>query len=256
VSPEWITGDESDYVLQVYTAGKYTFMLYNSHRIGIGLRHYQTFHQDLSEYDLIGSTIDLSYTCKMPIMTLGFNYAPSTFWLERSRYMARHQWKMHLLWKVSDKLMNRFAYAYHIQNNYKNSHMDGHNHDISMDFFYHLDARKTKLFAGLSAEENHRSAIRYQYEQLKLKLGLTRMLRYSIKSNISLDISNRRHEQWNEIGLKRKDNKFSLSSSLSKPFGYKGMEIGIEYNYSKNNSSLDPYDYRRNILGLTFLYRY
>jgi len=256
VSPDWITGDESDYGMQIYTAGQYTFELQNNSSIDLGLRHYQNFHKELSEYDLIGSTIDMTYKCKYQLIAIGFNYSPSAFWLERSRYMTRNQFKTDLSWKVTDKIISRFAYSYLIQDNYKNRQRDGHNHDISMDFFFNINENQTRLFASLEAEENHRSAIRYQYEQLKFKLNFTKMLLYNLKSNIKIEISKKRHEQWNEVGLKRKDAKYSFSCGLFKPFYYKGLEIGIDYNYAKNNSSLDPYDYRRNILGLNLLYSY
>ncbi|MBF0451351.1 MAG: DUF560 domain-containing protein [Candidatus Magnetomorum sp.] len=256
VSPDWITGDESDGVMQFYLAGKYFFTPKDRHRLGVGFRHYQTVHQDLSEFDLMGNIIDIAYSFQMPLITLGLKYSPSAYRLDGRQYITRHQWKGHVLWNVSDNLMNRFAYSCYIQNHDENSERDGHTHDISMDMYYRLKKHKMKLLAGFSAEENHRNEMRYQYEDLKFTLGLTKKLLYTLTFHSKLGISHRRHEQWDELGFKRKDNKFEFSCTILKPVWQKGMEIGFDYSYTKNNSILDAYDYRRNIFGISFLYHY
>jgi tetratricopeptide (TPR) repeat protein len=255
VSPDWITGDESDGVIHLYVSGKYKFEPKKRHRLALGLRYYQCLHQDLSEYDLIGSIVDCAYTYQMPLIRLGLNYAPSSYWLEQKKYLMRHQWKSHILWKLSDHLMNQLMYSFYIQNHDHNSERDGQTHDIAMHFLYNHKANQLNLMTGFSAEENHRNDIQYQYEQLAFEVNLTKKLKRTWTFHCDLELSQRRHEQFNDKKI-RKDFKFEWSCAFSKPFWQKDMEIWFDYSYTKNNSVWNEFDYRRNVFGISFVYQY
>ena len=257
VTPDLITGDEADQVLQCYLSGKYTWQWIPKHQIGLGMRHYQTFHQDLSEFDLTGSVIDLSYSYKLHEFTYKLNYSPSAYWLERYRYMFRHRMKASVYWPVIQDLTNFITYKYDIIENFNNELRDGNTHEFSMDLCYHIRKYHMKILAGFSAQNNQRKNLLYQYFEMTYRLEFIYKLMYNWKWQTSLNLHQRRYEIWEE--MKRKDNRIDLSCSLSYSFLQDGLEIAIEYDYSKNNTTLDqldPYDYRRNVFGISLKYYY
>ena len=50
--------------------------------------------------------------------------------------------------------------------------------------------------------------------------------------------------------IKREDDKYSIGLELSRPLFYKWLEVQLEYNYTKNDSNISDYDYKRNTITL------
>jgi len=257
VTPDLITGDEADNVLQCYLSGKYSWQWMPTHQLGLGMRHYQTFHQDLSEFDLTGSVIDLLYSYKLHEYTYQFYYSPSVYWLERYRYMFRHRLKASVYWPMIRNLTNYVAYSFDIIENFNNEQRDGNTHEFSMDLCYYIKPYHMKILAGFSAQSNQRKNFLYQYDEISYRLRFIYKLMRDLRWQISLNFHQRRYDIWEEV--KRKDNRIDFSFSLSYPFYQDGLEVAIEYDYSKNNTrqdQLDPFDYRRNVYGISLIYYY
>lgn len=257
VAPDLITGNEADSVMQCYLSGKYTCQWIPKHQISLGIRHYQTFHHELSEYDLTGSVVDLSYSYKLNKHTYRMHYSPAAYWLERYRYMSRHRVKTSVHWPVFKDLIGHLNYTYDVLDNYNNELRDGYTHDFSMDLYYHIKPYHMKLLVGCSAQNNQRKSALYQYLEMTYRLGIMYNVFRTWQWKSYLKLFQRRYHIWED--MKRKDNRIDLSCSLSYPFWYDGLEMAFEYDYSKNNSRLDPldsFDYRRNTYGISLIYFY
>jgi len=257
VTPDLITGDEADSAMLYYISGKYHWQWLPKHQIAFGIRHYQTFHKDLSEFDLTGSVVDLSYYYKLNDYTCKINYSPSAYWLERYRYMFRHRMKASVQWKIMKDLTNHVAYTCDILDNYNNELRDGHTHEFSMFLSYRIPSYSLLLLAGVSAQDNLRKHVLYQYSEMIYNLEFIYKIVKNWKWHTYVRLYQRRFDIWEDV--KRKDDKINFLSSLSHPFWKDGLELTIDYDYSKNNSKLDQFDffdYRRNTFGISLIYYY
>ena len=252
-----IYADEEDYVTVGYFSGRYDFVNRHYYKIGAGYSHYQTWHDDLGEYDLLGSIFSLySKYCLNPF-TFGCSYVPSYYWLDADRYLRRHQLNADVMWKVDENFSTRLSYSYYDNNNFQNNDRDGHTNDVLLYAYYRFLDKRGHLFGGIGYEDNSASHRDEYYTQAKTKLGVSLKIPWDIDLSLTGKYYDKKYDHVDSFyGIKRDDAKYYASISLSRKLFYDWLNTSVEFNYTKNNSNITDYEYKRKVTTLSVIARY
>ncbi len=254
---EDIYADEDDYCFVGYISGRYKIVNRDDIIIGVGYSHYQTVHNQLKAYDLVGSIINFYTKYQIGPVTFGFSYLPSFYWLDGDTYMRRHQLRSEIMLKIDDNLSTRVSYNYYLIDNVQDNNRDGHTNEPALDVYYNLREMKMFLFCGIAYEVSFPSHRDQDYRQLKAKLGVSAKLPWQFNLNITGKYSNKRYENVDSIiDIRRKDDKYYGAISLSRVFYYDWLSIIADFNYTKNDSNINVYNYKRQVATLSLSIKY
>ncbi|MFC1819971.1 tetratricopeptide repeat protein [Thermodesulfobacteriota bacterium] len=252
-----IYGDEDDYVTVGYFSGRYNLSNKPDSKIGIGYSHYQTWHDDLDRYDLVGSIFELYYKHRIGPLTISLSYLPQYYWLDSESYLMKHQIKPEVTIKIREELISRFTYSYYRNNYMQDNDRDGHTNDLSASLYYSLKDKKGLVFGGIGIEDNTASHNDQRYETLKANIGLSMPVYKDFTLNITGKYHNKDYDHVNSSYLvKREDSKYNGSISLSHRFYYDWLNISGEFSYTKNDSNINDYEYKRKVTTLSLTARF
>jgi len=254
---EDLFADEEDYAKVVVFSGRYNAVNLPDYKIGIGYNHYQTWYDDLSEFDLTGSTGNFYAKYQLQNFNLGFSYLPTYYWLDDQSYMMRHHLKPEVVWKSDYNLSARLSYSYYRNNYFTNNDRDGHTHEGFLNVYYIIKNQKGFLFAGVGYEDNTASHPDQYYGQWKTKLGLSYDLFWGFNLLMTVKYYSKEYDNVDSgFGVTRKDGKYYGSVSLSRNIFRNWLAIVAEFNRTKNDSNIGYYDYKRNVTTLSLTATY
>ena len=246
--------DEKDSIVSAYFSSNYTFFKDNPLKIQTAYRHYQTFHQDLTEYNMVSSTFFSNIEYHFEPIVLNLGYIPSHCWVDSKLFLRRHRIKPELTWTVHENMHYAVSAYYEKQTWLENHEKDGHVIALSNDFYFKL--KHAFIFAGFSAEENHATQ-EQSFEQLKLNTGISFMLPWKIKSHLSGFYASKEYQGVDTVyGIKRKDTKKYAGLTFSKTLFDYGDLLKVGYHYTENNSTINDLDYKKNVAKLSYEIRY
>ena len=253
-----IYAEDDDMVTVLYFSGKYNFVNKNDVKLGAGYNHYQTWHNDLTTYDLIGSILNFYIKYRLDDrFRFGFSYLPSYYWVDSDSFLMRHQYKPEVIWKIDDNLSARLSYSYYRNKNFRNHEKNGHTNDVFLDLYYNILGKRGYLFGGIGYEDNTASHPDQYYEQIKSKLGIFLNLPFELNLKLAGKLYDKDYNNTDSFYLvKRKDTKYNGSISISRNLFYNWLSVSAEYNHTKNDSNINACKYKRNITTLSLMARY
>ncbi len=249
--------DEDDYVTNVVLSGKYNFVNKKTHIIGAGYTHYQTWYNELSEYNLTGSIGKLYAKYFSEPFTFGLSYIPSYYWLDSEGYLRRHKLTPDIVWECTDKLLTKLSYSYYDDENFLNDNRDGDTHEVFLDAYYSILAKKAYLFAGVGYEDNAASHPDQEYDRLQTKLGLSLTLQWDVELKLTGEYQEKRFDNVDTFyGVERDDTKYNGSVSLSRKLFCDWLSALAEFKYTKSESNIKELEYERKVAGLSLTATY
>jgi len=251
-----VFADQEDVLGVVYFTGRYKLVSSKAYEISAGYSHYQTFHYNIDNYDLAGSIGYFGGKYRFKSFTFGLSYRPSYYWVDYDRFILYHILKPEVSWKISDKLFTRASFNYSRNNNLRDDNRDGHTDGLFVDAFYTF-SKKGNVFGGGGYERNHTKHDDYEYYKIRTKLGVSYLLPMEIKL-VATGKYDRKNYIWIDSteNIRRKDRKFSFSTSLSRPLFYEWLGVVFDYTFTRNSSNISDYDYDKHnmTLSLTAVY--
>ncbi|MBF0117247.1 MAG: tetratricopeptide repeat protein [Desulfobacterales bacterium] len=246
-----IYSDKSDFSTSGSVSGKYNFINNKDYKIGAGFSHNQTLYNNLREYDLGISTLNLYAKYQYKDMIVGLSYKPSNYWLYYSRFLMQQKITPEIMWKVKENIYARGAYSY-INNDYMNhDKFDASVNDIGFDLYYFFTKKGDYAVFGLWYEDNKAESNDETYKQIDTKFGISLNIPWDINLSLNGKYSQKRYDYTDSFyRTKRSDNKYHGQISISRGIIYEWLSMQLEYNYTKNNSNFDDFTYKRN--SLTF----
>lgn len=249
--------DEVDSLAVAYLSGRYDILDDSDLTMGVGYSHYQTMHNDLDTYDLMGSAVDIYATYKSDPFTYGIRYIPTYYWLDSDSYLRIHQLRPELSWRINRNLTTRVSYRYS-QNTYFQGHnKDSDTHEIYMDVYRDLNKEDAYVNAAAAYEINTADHPDEDYTQIKLKAALS----YPIPWDFTILFMGKYYDQSYDnvdtyYGVARKDAKYNLSLTLSHRIFFDWMSVMGTYSYTNNDSNINDYQYERTVIGLSLAARF
>ena len=252
-----IYADEGDHVTTGYFSGRYNFINKKGLKVGAGYSHYQTWHNDLTTYDLVGSIYNLYVKYRFDKFTLGFSYRPTYYWVDSDSYLMRHQLKPEITWKIADNLSTRFSYSYHDNNYFKDYERDGNTHEVDLDVQYSILNNRVHLLGSIGFDDNSASHHDEYYEQLRTRLSISCKAPWGVDVCLRGRYYDKDYEYVDSgYGVKRKDDKYYGSISFSRRVLYKWLGITAEFNYTKNESNINNFEYEKKATALYITTRF
>ena len=249
---EDIIANEDDWMAVLYFSGRYNVVNRQNYILGAGYNHYQTWHDDLGEYDLTGSILDLYAKYRFNSFTFGFTYSPNYYWLDSESYIMKHHLKPEVSYKINENLVSKLSYSYYRNKYFEDEDRDGHTHEGFLNFYYRLGKQMGYLFGGLGYEDVTASHPDQYYGQLKTKLGVSFKMPLELIFNATLKFYRKDYDNVNSIfGVGREDNKYNILISLSRKLVYDWLRLVGEYSYTKNDSNISDYEYKRHVANLS-----
>ncbi len=246
-----IYADEDDYVAVGYLSGRYDVFNRQDYKMGLGYSHYQTWHHDLEQYDLVGSIFNLYGKYRLYPFTFTLSYLPTYYWLDSESFLLRHQLRHEVMWLVNKNLATRFSSSYYRNNHFQDNDRDGHTNEVFLDGYYRIGDKRGSLFGGIGYEDTSASHPDQCYGQLKTKLGIS----LSLPKGLYLTLTGRYYDKEYDF-VNREDAKYYGSISLSHRLFYDWLSISGEFSYTKNDSTINDYKYKRKVTTLSLTARF
>lgn len=243
---------EEDWLAVLFLTGRYNVINRQDYIIGAGYNHYQTWHHDLDQYNLTGSILDLFATYRLNPFTFGFTYSPNYYWLDSASYIRKHHFKPEVSFKVNKDLLSKLSYSYYDNKYFKDRDRDGHTHEGRLNVYYRLGGQMGYLFGELGYEDVTASRSDRYYVQLKTKIGVSLKVPWELVFNTALKYYYKDYDEVDTFfGVAREDDKYQVSVSLSRKLFYDWLRIVGEYSYTKNDSNISDYEYKRHVANLS-----
>jgi tetratricopeptide (TPR) repeat protein len=242
--------DEADWLTVGYFSGRYNFVQRKTCQVGLGYSHYQTWYDDMNQYDMTGSIFTLYAKYRIRPFTFGFSYLPSFYWVDSDSYLKRHQFMPEIIWEVNEQTVTRLSYSYYDDDYPDDESRSGKSHELFLDIFYILPGNRASLYGGLGYEDNAADASEYAYAQIKSKLGFSLKMPWKL----NLDMTGKYYHKEYDSGGEKDADKYSGAISLSRPVFYEWLELTAEFDCTKNDSDIN--DYKRKTATMSVTARY
>lgn len=254
VDEDFIT-EEDDFLATVYFSGSFNLLEADKGRyvFGVGYNHYMTMHNRLTEYDLTGSMGNVYARANPGPLRFSIAYIPHYYWLDREDYLRRHQIMPEVVWQARSNLIVRFSYSYYDNDYFTEDGRDGQTHEPVLSGYYFFGRQRGYVFGGAGYEANSARSPDQDYGRLLIRGGLSHNLFWRLKLAVNVRYYGKRYDNVDSnYTVRREDDKYYGGITLSRPLFYDWLKITAEYNYTKNNSNISVFEYRRHV-GTVYL---
>jgi len=249
--------NEADFAGVVYLSGRYRLVDQKQFEIGVGYSHYQTTYSDIEGFDLIGNVGQLSGKYRWGDFTFGLTCQPSLYLLDNSRFAAYYMLKPDVMWKARKNLIGRLAYSYTDINNYQDDNRDGKTNTIDLDVYYIFSKKGDYLFTGLGYDKDDGVHNDYELSRMRLKLGASFNLRWQLNMVVTAKWDGKYYANVDSFfAIQRRDNRYFLSLSVSRPILYQWLSVVLDYAYTFSESNISDYEYQKNEVALSLAAKY
>lgn len=244
---EDVYSDEDDFLAKVYLSGSYNFVNHTDFKFGAGYSHYQTWHNDLTEYDLMGAIGNVFARKSFGDVSFGLSWFPSYYSLDGEDYLVRHQIRPDITWKPDPDAFVAFSYMWS-ENDYEIDKNDGHTHEAMVDFYYAFGDPGEYVVWGAGYEENTSDNKEKEYAQLETKLDAAFKLPLEFYLGLTAKYTNRQYDYRHPNAASefhRKDIKYFGAVSLSHSLFFDWLDVVCEGAFTRNDSNVRDYDYQK-----------
>ena len=245
--------DEKDSMIIGSVAGEYNVFNQDSIVIGAGISRYQSWHMDLDEYDASDTALKIYGRYLADPFTYGLQIRPSIYQLDGEDYLLSIQATPEVSYTINQQVSLWLSYTYS-NNDYRKSvydDRDSDNHELFLDTVYTFDGDKGYVLGGIGYEYNDASEDAYDYSRLTVRAGGFFDLAYALRFGVLGTYSGKAYKDDDAIeDKKREDTRYNIAVSLSRELYYEWLEIVAEATYTKNDSNISDYEYKRQVVGI------
>ena len=245
--------DEKDSMIIGSVAGEYDVVNQDGIVIGTGISRYQSWHMDLDAYDASDTALKIYGRYLADPFTYGLQIRPSIYQLDDEDYLLSIQATPEVSYTVNQQVSLWMSYTYSNDDYRKGAYddRDSDNHELFLDTVYTFDGDKGYALGGIGYEYNDASEGAYDYGRLTLRAGGFFDLAYALRFGVLGTYSGKAYKKDDVIeDKKREDTRYSIGLSLSRELYYEWLEIVAEATYTKNNSNISDYEYKRQVVGI------
>lgn len=253
---EDLFADEGDMAARFFFSGKYKFVNTINRKLGVGYSHYQIFYQDLSEFDLTAAIPSLFYQERLNReLYFSFNYLPSHYWVDGDHYLHRNQLSPSLLYRWDQIKGLRFTYDFADNDYFIDQGRSGQAHDFKLDFITMLFNKNGDLILGGMYESSDAKNPDHEYDLMRAHFEFAYNLPKEWKIFLRGIFFNKDYDNIDSTyGVTREDDRYSAGLEiLSQPVFYKWLKVQAMYHYTKNDSNIDIYTYKKNVVSLSLV---
>ncbi|MFZ5572068.1 MAG: surface lipoprotein assembly modifier [Thermodesulfobacteriota bacterium] len=256
VSLQPVDGDlatnEEDWGLIGFLSGSYRLLGDNRNGLGMGYRHYQIAYRELSDYNLISSAPHLFASVSWERLAFILSYQPTFFWVGSDEYLLRHHGRQEIAWTMTPRITSRFAFNYYGNNYLINSGRSGRTLGVEAELRYRFGNDAPAVFGGFSCEENDTTHPDYAYKLGEARLGASMPMPLGLLVTAGGRFARKRYEHVDSVyGDRREDDKYAIELTVGRNLYRDWLGAECSYYFTHNDSDIEPYDYRSNVIHLT-----
>lgn len=249
--------NEDDDVTVVYLMGRYNFVNRPTFQVGAGYSHYQTWYDTLSEYDLMGSIFNIDMRYHLSALSFGLSYLPSFYRIESSRYLDRHNLNADMTWQIRNDLSAQLTYGYFNDDFATENERDGDTHRISLGATYTLFDNRLKILTQVGYEDIGADHPDEVCSQIRTKLGFNIRGPWDVNFGLTGRYFEKQYDHRHSVyKVERDDAKTIASFSVSRHIYYRWLGVLGEYDYTRNTSNINDFEYERNAFTLSLTITY
>ncbi|KPA14025.1 TPR repeat-containing protein [Candidatus Magnetomorum sp. HK-1] len=251
LNPPEVDTDTDDLFNTVLIYGRYHLVNEQDLKLGIAYGHYQTTHLDTSEANLINSNVMIYGIQQKKSFQLMTELSPSYYWLDSDRFLGRLQLRLRMTWNIDNVILPYINYSYSYDNHFQDENRDANRNGITLglSFLFQPDLYKFQtIFSSEKISSTHQD---HNYEISKAQFNLNVFAHPLCTVKVTARCGLRDHEHFDSIQhIKRKDKQYHARLGFEIPLIYKGFSADINYQWSKNDSNIHTYDYRKNLIAV------
>jgi tetratricopeptide (TPR) repeat protein len=252
-----LVADEADHAVSGYLSASYDAVRTGPFLMGAGYSHYQTWHEDLEAFDVIAGVPSVYSRLRVGPSSLGLAYSPVYYWVDGDSFLRSHELSPSVEWRVTEAFTARASYTYADQEFFDDRGRSGHYHEIALDLTRTFLGGRLALLAGGGYRDKSASRSDEAFGRAEGELGFS----VSLPLGLSLlTIGEYERAEYDEpdrvFGEVREDELYRGTLALSHPFLRDDVGIVLEYEYTRNDSSISFYEYDRHTVSVSWTFEY
>ncbi|GBC61341.1 hypothetical protein DENIS_2301 [Desulfonema ishimotonii] len=252
-----IFADESDWATLACFSGYYNFLRREKYRVGAGFSQYQTWHDDLDEYDMSGSVFNLYAAYDLLPFTLRMNITPAYYLADSDSYLRQYRLEPEIRWRVTDRLLTRLVYRYDDNTYFEDAGRTGHANTLYAEAYYSFFSGRGILFGKIGHEDRTATRRDEYFDRWEMRVGTVWMLPWELEMEVTGEYAVKNYDGPDQFWLtEREDDRYTATVSLSRKIFYDRLALLGEYRYTRNDSNISDYEYSRNIFTLSLTASY
>ncbi|MDO9265181.1 MAG: tetratricopeptide repeat protein [Desulfosalsimonadaceae bacterium] len=242
---------EGDQAAVLYFSGQYAHPVGDQLDVGVGYSHYQTEYRDFDAYNLTGGIGEIFTRYHLSQVTLGLSYVPAYYWVDADSYLMQHQLRPEVRWRLTEADEAVLSYGYSRNNYFTDQRRDGHANEINLNLFHEVKPLDGFLYCGGGYEDNTASHPDEYFTETTGRVGISSGIFQKVRAGVSGEINGKNYDNRDSVyHVTREDSRYAISALVSwNPF-VDWLGIAAEYTYSRNNSNIADYDYKRNTTAM------
>jgi len=249
-SPEF-DDDTDDFFNTIFLYGRYHLVNTQDLKLGMAYGHYQTTHIDTTEANLINSNVMFYAIGHQESFQWMTELTPSYYWLDSDRFLSRFQWRLRSTFNIENVIFPYLLYTYTKDDHYQDDRRDANRNAVGLgvSFMYLPDVYKLNtLFTSEKISSSHQD---HNYDISKAEINLNMFVHPLCTLSILARCGLRDHEHIDSIHIqKRQDKNYTARLGVQVPLQFDGLSADFNYQWSKNDSNIHDYDYRKNVIAL------
>jgi len=268
---------KDDFRMTTYVRGEYRPIQTSLWVAGVAYGFYQSFHQKLSAFDIQDHAPSVFIQRQFGIITARLQYAFDYIRVDQDPFLLTHVLQPIITVAESNNLFTQLQIRYQYKNFQDdrfagNSFRDGTNWMAGVTqyvyfsdgtghirFGYTFDTDRTGGGNPLAATPGVQSHADWAYKAHRLSVGLNMPEFWTIRPAFAFDYYRLDYDNPNSFSpdgtLKRRDGVMFVTASFSRRLA-DWLLISADYNYTRDQSNLQAFDYNRSIFSLTLTGRF
>jgi hypothetical protein len=214
-------------------------------------------HGHLDTYDLTNSTFRVYGKYNMEPVTLSLSYLPQFYRLDSESYIRKHQLKTEVTLSFAEDIIGRLSYSYYSNDHIQDNDRDGHSNELLFNTYYNIGSGLGYLYGGVGYEDRTTTHSDHYYDEYRLRAGIWVNVALSMSLTVNCKYSDRGYDNVDSGYLvKRGDEKYGVSLALSRSILYDWLSVMGEFDYTRRDSNISDYVYKRNLTTLSLTARF
>ncbi len=214
---------------------------------GASYLHYQSWHDHLEDYDLTACAPSVYAGRNAGRLGLELAGRFHYFRFGHERYLTRREVRPRLAWAFSEKTLGGMEYGYSQNAYYKDDAEDGYTHRAAVDLARGWGAPGDGAFGSVAWQKNEARASSRSFHQEDAEMSVVFSLPWRVLGN------GRARAAFREYDLpapgtddERRDFLWQAGAGFTRPVLRPWLKLGLEYEFTHNDSNYALYSYQRN----------
>jgi len=243
----------------LFLRGDLRFFKWAPRGSGVGYSLYQSLHRALTQFDTQSHEINFYMPYQKSWLKGNADYLFRVIKVNSENYLLGHQLRANAFFLHNAHRATNIDYKFQ-WSDFKdstvfpiNSERDGTRHELGIA--EHLQQEKRRGSFGYSVALETAEKEDWEYIGHRLFAGVKSSLPFSLRGSLDISYLGKRYRHPNSFSStqqKREDNVYGAEVGFRRPL-FNKWDISLQYAYTRNDSTIALFDYRRDIFSMNII---